>query len=200
MENFDFCKLDDQIVRFRERLINDLGIDPSCCSRFASTLATDVSLLPISAQKSLSAEDGPIRLSERFDEIIAFQSFMEFAHDFRTAPQIVRTQVIVQNYVCFVYLGDALFKKLKDAASPNSSLYLCSSFLTSDPIKAFRNALAHASWRYAPDFQSLQFWDLLRKKKEEQGMRSVQNDELAFWQMLARVTAYVVITMFSKNR
>ena len=56
----------------------------------------------------------PIPYDIRIDELTAFQSFMDFAHSHTlNNPGVARAQVITQNYICFVYLGDACFKILR---------------------------------------------------------------------------------------
>jgi hypothetical protein len=71
----------------------------------------------------------------------------------------------------------------------------CCRFLTDNPIRAFRNALAHANWRYNEDFSGLRFW--ARKGSDpSEALREfeVSQLELGFWQALARCVAYVAFT------
>ncbi len=59
-----------------------------------------------------------IHLADRLDELKAFQGFMDFASTAVNSPAISRAQVIVQNYVCFVYLGESCFRDLRKALPP----------------------------------------------------------------------------------
>jgi hypothetical protein len=71
----------------------------------------------------------------------------------------------------------------------------CCRFLTDNPIRAFRNALAHANWRYKDDFSGLHFW--ARKGSDPNEPLSefeVSQLELGFWQALARCISYVAFT------
>ena len=126
---------------------------------------------------------------------------MDFARTVSHKPEIVRAQVIVQNYVCFVYLGNGLFKALRRQAGRDSVTKKCCKFLTDNPVRAFRNALAHANWTYTEKFDGIQFWARLGDDPNEPLTESVvlQND-LAFWQMLARCIAYVAIPVLDASR
>ena len=106
-------------------------------------------------------------------------------------PSIVRAQVITQNYMCFVDLGEAWFKRMLKATPPASATKKCCRFLTDNPILAFRNAMAHSNWRYNATFTGLEFWARKSADANEpmERFEVVQND-LNFWQALARCTAY----------
>ncbi len=71
---------------------------------------------------------------------------------------MVRAQVVTQNYICFVYLSEGWTKGLCRATPTGSVTRKVSSFLTDNPIRRFRNAIAHGNWRYSEDFSSLIYW------------------------------------------
>ncbi|MDA8351432.1 MAG: hypothetical protein M0038_22030, partial [Pseudomonadota bacterium] len=67
----------------------------------------------------------------------------------------------------------------------------CARFLTNNPVRAFRNAVAHGNWRYRDDFTGLVFW--ARKgsdPSEDLHQFEVGQHELNFWQALSRGVAY----------
>lgn len=128
---------------------------------------------------------------------------MDYAHDAsertdvdpRSRTAVARAQVITQNYVCFVYLREPLFKVLKETMPPQSVTNCCAEFLTENPVRAFRNALAHANWRYLSDPSGLEFWAWTGRGRAKVTTRfEVRQDELGFWQALARAVAYVAYT------
>jgi hypothetical protein len=58
----------------------------------------------------------------------------------------------------------------------------CCKYLTINPIRAFRNAIAHANWNYKIDYSGLEFW--ARKGSDPNEPLShfdVFMDELDFW-------------------
>jgi hypothetical protein len=71
----------------------------------------------------------------------------------------------------------------------------CCKFLTDNPVRAFRNAVAHAKWQYKPDFSGLTFWSRKGGDASEPLTRfEVSQHDLGFWQALARCVAYVAYT------
>jgi hypothetical protein len=117
---------------------------------------------------------------------------MDMAHKYTSAnPGLTRAQVITQNYICFVYLGDACFKILRRKYDKNTVTGLCCRYLTDNPVRAFRNAISHANWRYASDFKGIKFWAKKGSDPNEQMIEWYASDmDIEFWQMLARCVAY----------
>ncbi len=115
---------------------------------------------------------------------------MDFASASGGLPAIARAQVIVQNYVCFVYLGESCFRDLRKALPPGVGRACCA-YLTDNPVRAFRNAVAHANWRYRSDFAAIEFWARKGASLDEPIVKwEVSQGDLNFWQALARCTAY----------
>ncbi len=116
---------------------------------------------------------------------------MDLVRDSRPHPAVVRAQVITQNYICFVYLGDSCFTVLKKELPSGSTAKKCCKFLTDNPVRAFQNAIAHSNWQYLPDFNGLEFWAKKGTDPSEQLSRfEVLQHDLNFWQALARCVAY----------
>jgi hypothetical protein len=130
-------------------------------------------------------------LKERLDELKAFQDWMDWASAAPRDPAIVRAQVITQNYVCFVYLRDSCFIELGKRLPTESTAKKCCGFLTADTVRAFRNAIAHANWHYKPDFSGIEYWARAGGgRNASMDRHEVNQQDLAFWQALARCTAY----------
>src|SRR6185369_5608672 len=103
--------------------------------------------LPAEVVAEIKSQDA-VGFDARLEELIAFQAFMDRANSVPSHPSVVRAQVITQNYLCFVYLGDSGFKVLQKHTAPTSTTRKCCRFLNDNPVRAFRNAIAHANWRY----------------------------------------------------
>jgi hypothetical protein len=153
----DWSILDVQMRQYSPRLRDDLRIEVDASNYPATTVANECAALPIEALTEIRAQD-VVGLYARLEELTAFQSFMDLAHSIPSHPSVVGAQVITQNYVCFVYLGESCFKILQRHMRSTSATRRCCGFLTDNPIRAFRNALAHANWRYKDDFSGLHFW------------------------------------------
>jgi hypothetical protein len=180
--------------RWAPRLRDDVRVPIAASNALATALAEDVRSLPSEVRTAL-AESSPVGLRQRLDELRAFQGFMDSVGAVPDQPEVTRAQVIVQNYVCFVYLGDSCFKLLRRDAPTGSTLKNCCRYLTDNPVRAFRNAVAHGNWQYAADFSGLAYW--ARKgddPNEPLAEFQVAQLELDFWQSLARCTAYAVYT------
>ena len=150
--------------------------------------------------KNKVKDASPIDLKIRIDELLAFQSMMDTFNKLKPRPEIVRTQIIVQNYICFVYLKDALFEALREIFSSDSLTKKCCNFLLNNPVRAFRNAIAHGNWKYNENCTGIEFWahkgDLTKSKMTKW---EVHQKELAFWQALSRMVAYVTFLTLAEN-
>jgi hypothetical protein len=186
--------LDTQMSKYSTRLCAEVGVDGTAADRLATTVAADLRFLP-AATKSEILLSSPVDVAARLDELIAFQSFMEQINAAKSNPAMIRAQVMYQNYMCFVYLGEACFRVLAKSAPTGSASRKCSRFLTDNPVRAFRNAIAHGNWTYRSDFSGLVFW--ARKgsdASEPLSQFEVAQDELDFWQSLARCVGYAAYT------
>ena len=182
--------LDVQVSKYSSLLVSEVGLDPAIADRLATTVAAELRFLPIEAKAEILASS-PVDIAARLDELVAFQSFMEQVQSTKPHPAFVRAQVLYQNYVCFVYLGEACFRVLAKSAPAGSASRKCSRFLSDNPIRAFRNAIAHGNWTYNPDFTGLVFWARKGSDPSEDLSRfEVSQEELNFWQCLARCVGY----------
>ncbi len=183
-------RLDEQMRLWSTRLRDDLRILPPESNRLASVITQEVDALSPAAKQRVRGAT-PIPLDVRLDELVSFQAFMDQINAEQPSAPVVRAQVITQNYICFVYLGEACFAALKRELPDGSTAKKCCKFLTDNPIRALRNAIAHSNWRYLPDFSGLEFWAKKGTDPAEQPSRfEVLQHDLSFWQSQARCTAY----------
>lgn len=185
--------LDMQMEIWSARLVSEVGIAPPIAACLASTIAREVRALDPPAQDQLQDAHG-VTLLDRLDELTAFQGFMDLARQLPPDPRISRAQVLVQNYVCFVYLGESYFKLLRKLMPTGTATRKCCTYLTDNPVRAFRNAVAHASWRYKADFSGLEFWARKGAGPDDPIVRwETSQEDLSFWQALARCVAYALV-------
>ena len=191
--------LDKQISEWREKLKQDVKIPDEYCDCLASTIEKEInSLKPV--EKNGMIDNNPIELKTRIEELQAFQSMMDTFNQMKPKPEIVRTQVITQNYICFVYLKDTLFELLRKTMPSGSITKKCCKFLLNNPVRAFRNSIAHGNWKYKHDFSGLEFWAYKGVPNEsDMDKWEVNQTDLAFWQALSRLIAYVSYTTLDKT-
>jgi hypothetical protein len=189
--------LDQQMAVFAERLEREVKVPPAAAYRLATTIAADIRVLPLEAKAELR-DSTPVAISDRLAEVLSFQSWMDVAHTVRS-PSITRAQVITQNYICFVYLPESLFRVLAKHCPSGSAARKCAQFLSNNPVRSFRNAVAHANWTYRQDFGALVYWARKGSEPDDPLQRfEVEQDELTFWQSLSRCLAYASLTNLSE--
>jgi hypothetical protein len=193
MSKPDWKQLDVQIQKFSSFLQDELKLDTDQSNRFATTVSQDLENLSPELKEALKCSS-VIPIKDRFDELIAFQGWMDTSLKVNT-PSITRARVITQNYICFVYLGESCFSILKKNLPSGSPTRKACQFLTDNPIRAFRNAIAHANRKYKADYSGIEFW--ARKGSDASGPMvkwEVNQTALGFWQALSRTLAYVTFT------
>ncbi len=182
--------LDNQMARWAPRLTTEVRLPPESAAKIATTIAAEVRFLEQSVKDELR-QASPVPLGDRLGELQAFQGWMELAGSITGNPYVTRAQVLCQNYICFVYLSEACFKVLAKRAPSNSVTKRCAQFLTDNPVRAFRNAIAHANWRYREDFHAIAFWSRKGVNPDEPLEQfEVEERDLEFWQALSRCVAY----------
>ena len=180
---------------FTPYLRDQFGITPPQSNHLASEIAVEIQKLPRVELSSVAGAD-PVGARARLDELKGFQMFMDIVHAVEPHPAVIRAQVVNQNYICFAYVGDAGFKVFRKAAPSGSVTRKCCQFLIDNPVRAFRNALAHANWTYRDDYSGLVFWARKGSDPSEALTRfEVDQNDLNFWQALSRCMAYVAYTL-----
>src|SRR3990172_9582205 len=104
--------LDRQMRAWSKRLITELKIKEEETHKLATTIAGEVRWLSKEA-KSEIIEASPVDIKHRYEELLAFQNWIDIVHKLEKHPAVVRAQVIVQNYICFVYLNESCFNVLR---------------------------------------------------------------------------------------
>ena len=181
--------LNNQMKKWASRLRDDLRLTPSQSNMIASSIFDEIKNLSLPVKKEIE-NSTPIPIKARLDELLAFQRWMDFADSMKIRkPEVIRAQVITQNYICFVYLKETWFEILLKYLSQDTATYKSCSFLLSEPIKFLRHGISHGNWKYKDDFSGLEYWN--RKDRSSPYVyRQINQQELDFWQSLSRTTAY----------
>lgn len=183
--------LDRQISKFGKKLKNEVELTTKESLKVATLVAADVRFLPPKVKAEIVAAS-PVPIAARLEELIVFQNWSELASSITQTPTVTRAQVIVQNYICFVYLKDACFEILHKRAIHGSVAFRCAGYLSQGSVRDFRNAFSHANWCYKSDFSGLECWVLRDFRRKDGSMRKfeVSQQDLNFWQTLSRGVAY----------
>lgn len=190
----DWAHLDSQMRAYSSFFRDEFQIAAPQSNSIATSMAQEIRNLDTHIVQEVHMSDA-VGIQSRLNELVGFQTWMDIVHSSHVHPAVIRAQIIVQNYVCFVYLGDSVFKVLRDIMPNESATKKCCKFLTDNPVRAFRNALAHANWKYKEDFSGLIYWAKKGDQKNEPLTEwQVSQNQLELWQALARCTGYVVFT------
>jgi hypothetical protein len=190
MSDQDWKRLDIQMQAFSSRLTTKVKLSTTMAMNLATTIVTEIQALS-PEQKNAITSVSQVPISDRLNELKAFQSWMDQASTFRNSPAVTRAQILTQNYICFVYLPEACFRVMEKSCPSGSATRKCAQFLNTTRIRALRNAIAHANWTYRTDFEALVYWARKGDQKTDPLIRfEVEQDELDFWQKLSRCVAY----------
>lgn len=183
--------LDAQLAAFGDRLRADVGLKADEIGKVATLVAAEVRFLPARVKDEIR-DTSPVPIAARHEELRAFQDWSDYATQITDVPSITRASVIVQNYVCFAYLKDACFEIIAKRAPPESIVARVADYLSSGPVRDFRNAFSHANWCYDDTFSGLNCWVLVDLRKRDGNMRKFHASQvdLNFWQSLSRGAAY----------
>jgi hypothetical protein len=182
--------LDKQMRSFEARLTGEVKLTPGMAVKLATTIAADVRFLSVDQKAEIEAAS-PVPLVDRLDELQAFQGWMDQAHTISNNPFVTRAQVLSQCYICFVYLPESCFRILAKVCRTGSAAKKCAQFLCNNPVRAFRNAIAHANWTYHKDFKAIIYWARKGNDPAEPLEKfEVGQEDLSFWQALSRCVAY----------
>ncbi len=198
-------KLDSQLKHFENRLRNDVKVEEKHITSICSTIYQELSQLPYDDLVKIR-NSSPVNLEIRIEELKAFNMMMNrmTKTELKRFPEMVRAQVIVQNYISFVYLKDNCFEVTKKVIPTGTLTKRICKFLLNNPVRAFRNSIAHGNWQYSDDFSGLKYFAHKGEIKEEAEVQEmseffVSNEELGFWQGLSRATAYAIYTYIVDN-
>ncbi len=102
--------IDQQMRVYRTKLMDDFKLDGEASSNLATAISIEINALSEQKLDEVLSVFLPVSIEHVFEEITAFQQWMVTVPDNQAAAS--RARVIVQNYICFLYLRDACFAKL----------------------------------------------------------------------------------------
>lgn len=186
---------DEQLAKYGSKLCNDLRIDKVSSPRLATKIYDEISALPAGG-RDLIVRSSPVPPRDRLHQIeqsIAFNAACG-PQIFARVPGVAYAHTITLCYISVVYLAESLFDAVHKALGPNSSGRKCAGYLRNNPVRAFRNALAHGHWRFRGDGSAIEFW----ARKGSAGsdpmvLWEVSQDDLVFWYGLSHATGYAAL-------
>lgn len=134
----------------------------------------------------------PIPPERYVEEMLAFQSWMDFGRANGNNPVVVRAQVMTELYVAFVWLRDSLVKPCIDHLAEDATLTEIERFFSNGRPRKLRNAIAHGHWYYLPNYDGLEFWAEPSRGAPHERIEISQPD-LDAWQTLSRGTTIAIL-------
>lgn len=186
---------DEQLASHAQQLSKDLGLDPFSSRRLATKVYDEISELP-SEGRDLLLRSSPVSPRDRLHQIeqsIAFNAACS-RDIFERVPGVAYAHTVTLCYISVVYLAEPLFDEMFKVLGPDSSGKKCAKYLRKNPIRAFRNALAHGHWRFRDDGSGIDFWARKGSTGNEPMVQwEVSQQDLVFWYSLARATGYAAL-------
>ena len=145
--------IDARLSEFSTKLRDDLAIEPPSSLKLATTIYDEIRTLPVELLPTLAGES-PLSLKDRYDELMSTLKWWSTQCTEQTNMYAICR---ILNYFCFVYLSESCFKVLREKLPPDSITRKCCKYLTDNPVRAFRNAVAHANWRPTLDESAIDF-------------------------------------------
>jgi hypothetical protein len=184
--DYDLTANDEAMRQWGPRLRDDLGISPPESQFLATTLFSELCQIPNLGERP---GDETIAFADRFNELACFMNYLgERQAEGDIGLLENRAHLVQSNYICFVYLGESCFLRLRKLTPPASAARKCLKFLTENPIRAFRNAIAHANWLVTDG--TVTFWAKKGAEKDDLLCRfTVEDEERRFWFFLSLCVA-----------
>jgi hypothetical protein len=219
---------DEQLFKHKDQLIINVKVDEKYVTNICTTIKKE--LTQLNNDVLLKIENAsPVPLELRIEELSAFNNMMDRMNftELKNSREMVRTQVVVQNYFSFVYLQDNCFEVTKKNIPKGTLTLKICNFLLRNPVRAFRNSIAHGNWQYDFNPPGIKYFAHKGEKKirvhgnwqfdfsssetvtispkgekvdEKMSEFTVLQDELHFWQALSRATAYTIFTYILENK
>ena len=147
----------NKLLRFLPNLfprrapVNVMHLIQGQCRSFGTVLGQE--LRDLSRETLIQAlREDKVPIDKRFEETWGYKLYSSFCKGFKPIPpQIERARFIMQSYICFVYFPESLFGAVRKISKPGTVLRKVTNYLTNNPVRSFRNAVAHANWHYNDD-------------------------------------------------
>jgi hypothetical protein len=201
--NYDLAANDVVMRRWNPYLCNDLkihGVESLC---LATTIFNDMLASPNLHEFAATEADEKISFSDRFNELACYINFQtQRSAEGELNPLEDRARLVLSNYVCFVYLNESCFLKLCKFTTAGSAARKCFKYLTSNRVRWFRNAVAHANWSVSDG--TITYWSKKGSGDGEPLDRfTVEDEERSFWLFLSlcvATSAFAALTSLSKRQ
>lgn len=186
---------DQQLARHELKLRDELQIDAFSVRRLASKVWEDVSALA-TERRQLIVESSPVSPRDRIHQIEQTIAFNAACNPdlFANVPGVAYAHTITLSYISVVYLSETLFDVIYKILEPNSPGKKSAAYLRNNPVRAFRNALAHGHWKFRSDGTAIEYW--ARKGStgtEPMAKWEVSQNDLVFWYSLSRAVGYAAL-------
>lgn len=186
---------DRELASYKPKLHDDLGLNPLSSGCLATQVHKEVSSLLIES-KRIIIDSSPVSPRDRLHQIeqsIAFNAACS-PEVFSSVPGVAYAHTITLCYISVVYLSETLFDAVYRALGAGASGKKCAKYLRSNPIRAFRNALAHGNWQFRGDGSAIEFWARKGSDRTEPMVKwEVSQLDLVFWYSLSRAVGYSAI-------
>lgn len=211
MENWD-----KSLSRHSYRLINDVGVEPQFLSQISTTIYHELSKLTFEQFNAIQGAS-PVDIEYHYQMLAQHEKALRDVPDMQNmlSVEINLGLVIYSYYMTFVYFKDNCFDTArKNLPDRTISKRICR-FLLANPVRAFRNSIAHGNWQFLysePNKQGIKtnlrrivFFANNGESKPDVSLQDMSRfevtiDEIDFWQELSRITAMTIYQFIMDKR
>lgn len=181
----------DEILAKESDALSKLNIDKKYHSKIATYIDEELSKLDKSDIYKIK-EFSPVDLNERIQELGRFDELVHkvLNNKDKISGNEMTCFITYRSYMLFVYIKDNCFEKTKAITHNGTITKKICTYLTENPVRAYRNAIAHGNFFYSPKDQEIIYYN--RNPANQITEYKLKMKEWNFWQELARGTAYTI--------
>ena len=139
--------LNEQLAKWEKHFQNEVKIKKEDIPILATVFSNEIKNLSEDIRQEIR-DATPVDIHLRYEELRAFQSYMDITHSRTLHPSEVRAQIINTNYICFVYLNESCFRIIKQHLTAGSTTKKCCNYLVLvlTQARSYQNCTSIASF------------------------------------------------------
>lgn len=196
MFQVDLSEDDRKMREWKDRLQAEVGLTEEASENLSTTIYREV----LNSNPTDILPPDVISYADRLNEVALFMNWSAESRLFEPNPLWDHAKLVLSYYVCFVYLGETCFIRLRKLLR-STATGRCCNYLTENPVRAFRNAIAHGNWQIGNGV--IHFWARKGNDPNEYLFKfEVPDQDIQFWFFLSLCvgkSAFAALTERSKG-
>ena len=181
--------------KYARKLISDVKVNQIDASVLASSIFNEASLFSTHLKEKIRTTS-PVPIADRLSQVwMAINFYGQCGPDqFRAIPGLAYAHTVTMSYISVVSLSDGLFDCVKKGGLPSTSVSKrCVKYLRENPVRAYRNAIAHGNWAANVAKGGIDFWARPGDENTKMEKWFVSQADLVFWYEFSRVVGLMLL-------